>query len=159
MSDPNGEKQLKLDERYLRMAMIWAENSPIGEDELLTQRMAVAPPPGRLQSGRDVLATGVASSIRDFATAAAHWSEAMKLDPREDEYRLSLAAMQVKYGNSDAHAAAFEVLKELSAKPDKRLGSLRAMIDYAMKRGDDAQAKELAKTLASDPKVPAYRSP
>ena len=27
MGDPNGEKQLKLDERYLRMAMIWAENS------------------------------------------------------------------------------------------------------------------------------------
>jgi dCMP deaminase len=27
MSDPNSEKQLKLDERYLRMAMIWAENS------------------------------------------------------------------------------------------------------------------------------------
>lgn len=27
MGDPNIEKQLKLDERYLRMAMIWAENS------------------------------------------------------------------------------------------------------------------------------------
>jgi dCMP deaminase len=27
MSGPNIEKQLKLDERYLRMAMIWAENS------------------------------------------------------------------------------------------------------------------------------------
>jgi len=27
MGDPNSEKQLKLDERYLRMAMIWAENS------------------------------------------------------------------------------------------------------------------------------------
>ena len=27
MGDPNGEKQLKLDERYLKMAMIWAENS------------------------------------------------------------------------------------------------------------------------------------
>jgi len=27
MSDPKSEKQLKLDERYLRMAMIWAENS------------------------------------------------------------------------------------------------------------------------------------
>ena len=27
MSDPNSEKQLKLDERYLKMAMIWAENS------------------------------------------------------------------------------------------------------------------------------------
>jgi len=27
MAIPNNEKQLKLDERYLRMAMIWAENS------------------------------------------------------------------------------------------------------------------------------------
>ena len=27
MGDPNSEKQLKLDERYLKMAMIWAENS------------------------------------------------------------------------------------------------------------------------------------
>ncbi|HEX7556450.1 MAG TPA: dCMP deaminase family protein [Leptolinea sp.] len=27
MGNPNSEKQLKLDERYLRMAMIWAENS------------------------------------------------------------------------------------------------------------------------------------
>ena len=99
------------------------------------------------------VAARIALAKRDVPGAAAHWTEALRLEPREDEYRLSLAALQVKYGTAEPRAAALEVLKALIEKPAMRLGSLRAMIDYAVKRGDDAQAKELAKTLASDPKA------
>ena len=107
----------------------------------------------RNSPGYHDVAARIALAKRDVPGATAQWTEALKLDPHEDEYRLNLAALQVKYGTPAASAAALEVLKALSAKPDKRLGSLRAMIDYALKRGDDAQAKELAKTLATDPKA------
>ena len=95
----------------------------------------------------------IALGKRDVEGAARHWEEAMRIEPLEDDYRLSLAALRIKHGGSTEREAAMAVLKILVEKPAQRLGSLRAMIEYATKRRDEAQSKELVNTLANDPKA------
>ena len=115
--------------------------------------LRVLQPADRTSAAFHDVAALLALAKRDVSGAAQQWEEAIKLNPLEDEYRLSLAALQVKHGGPTAREAAAAVLKALMEKPEQRLASLRAMIDYATKRGDDVQTKELANTLANDPKA------
>ena len=95
----------------------------------------------------------IALGKRDAAGAEAQWEEAAKLDPKDEKYRSNLATLRVTTPSLGAREDALQVLGELSAKPETRLAALRTLVGDAMSHGDAARTRELAKTLASDPKA------
>src|SRR5438445_129075 len=56
------------------------------------------------------VAAGIAFAKKDVAGAETHWTEAAKFDPKDDKYRLELAAIRVNSRAPEVHAAALEVL-------------------------------------------------
>jgi Flp pilus assembly protein TadD len=97
------------------------------------------------------LAARVATRKGDGAGAAAHWTEAIRLDPAGDEYRLPLAALQLASDQLETRVAAMKTIQEIKAKPAGRLPALRLLIEDAMRLEDRARARELALDLAADP--------
>src|SRR5260221_3733294 len=91
-----------------------------------------------------------ARSNRDAAAAIAHWTEAVRLDPRNDEYRLQLAALQIASPDRDTQALGFSAIDRIKVKPEGRLPALRVLFDDAKRLGDKARAREVAELMAAD---------
>jgi thioredoxin-like negative regulator of GroEL len=132
--------------------LAWAKDAlAAGDGATAEEVLAKLKPAERNGAPWHDLTARIALAKRDVADAETHWMEAVKLDPKDEDYRLNLATLQVEKGSSGAREAALEILKELSTKPGKRMASLRALLGDAMKHGEGAKAKKLAETLASDP--------
>ncbi|MEO6788492.1 MAG: hypothetical protein ABI318_20410, partial [Chthoniobacteraceae bacterium] len=134
--------------------LAWAKDAMAAKDvATAAEVLGKLKPEDRNRATYHDLMAGVALSRRNLAGAEAHWAEAEKLDPKEDNYRLSLAMLQMRTGPPAVRAAATEVLDELSAKPNKRLAVLRTLLGDALNHGEQTRAKELADALASDPQA------
>ena len=97
------------------------------------------------------LAAAIAMGNREIAVAESHWVEAVRLDPKEDRYRLSLAAVRLESRVPGIRASSLAALNELIGKTPRNIGALRALIADAMRHEEYARAKELADTLAAEP--------
>ncbi len=97
------------------------------------------------------LAARLAVKMGRADAAISHWTEALKVAPAEDKYRLQLAALQLASDQPPNRAAALATLEEMKAKPAGRLPALRTMLADAKRLGDLAQAREIAAEIASDP--------
>ncbi|MGB8165937.1 MAG: hypothetical protein WCF18_00495, partial [Chthoniobacteraceae bacterium] len=100
------------------------------------------------------LAAKVARRNRENASAETHWLEAVRLEPNNDEFRLSLAGVQVESREEATRAAALEMLEKMAADPAKpapRVTALRTLINDAARRSETGRVKELAGKLAADP--------
>ena len=134
--------------------LAWAKDAlAAGDAATADEVLAKLKPAERIGAPWHDLMARIALGKRDTAGAEAHWAEAVKADPKEQKYRLSLATLQAQTGKVATREGALEVLTELSAAPDKRLVALRTLLGDAMSHGDGAKARELAKTLASDPEA------
>ncbi len=134
--------------------LAWAKDALAAGDAATAEQVLGNLKPGDRNSAiyHDVMA-GLALRKRDAAGAEAHWTEAAKLDPKEEKYRSNLATLRLGSRSPEARAVALGILNELSAKSDRRLLALRTLLGDATSHGDWARAKELATTLASDPQA------
>jgi Flp pilus assembly protein TadD len=134
--------------------LAWAKGALAAGDAATAEEVLAKLKPAERKGApwHDLMAR-IALAKRDVAGAEAHWMEAAKLDPKDDDYRLNLATLQIQKGSLGVRERALEVLKELSAKPGRRIPSLRALLGDAMSHGDGRSARELAKSLASDPQA------
>ena len=99
------------------------------------------------------LSASIAMGRRDRAGAEAGWEEAIRLDPKEERYQLSLAVVRMESTKPGIRAAAGDTLREMAGRTPKNLGALRALIADAMRRREFETAKELTETLAAEPRA------
>lgn len=78
-------------------------------------------------------------------------SEAVKLDPKVDDYRLRQAALRLRSRTPETRAEALQTLDQLSRTSPRRLFALRTLLEDATAHGDTERAQVLAATVAADP--------
>jgi tetratricopeptide (TPR) repeat protein len=97
------------------------------------------------------VAAGVALAKGDGDAGESHLAEAVRLDPGQDQYKLSLAMLRLKSTKPQARAEALQALEELRARPETNLAALRLLIEDAANRKERAKVRELGKSLKANP--------
>ena len=98
------------------------------------------------------LSAQLALNRRDTIKAEFHWSEAAKLNPADDAYKLNMAALRLKLGSDTERTNALDLLNQLSITSKERLPAMRAMLSDAIRHGEHVHARQLALALAEDQK-------
>lgn len=133
-------------------AIAWAHDAlKAGAIETAEDALAVLKPADRNSATCHDIAAQIAMARTDAVKAESHWSEAVRLDPRSDDYRLKLATVQVRSRSSDVRASATKTLESLGEIPQHRLTVLRALIEDAMNHQEFPRARELADRLVATP--------
>jgi Tfp pilus assembly protein PilF len=96
------------------------------------------------------MAGRVALTMKQPQTAGAYFAEAVRLEPKNEQYQLDLAALRLSAGESEARVA----VERLAANPALRRTAQRALYQDALKRSDSAAALALARQLQSSPDAP-----
>jgi predicted Zn-dependent protease len=136
-------------------ALSWARDAlKFGDIETAEDALAVLKPADRNGATYHDLAAKVALGKRDVEKAESHWSEAARLDPSSDEYRLNLATLQIRSRSTTVRDAASRTLESLIQIPAHRLTALHALIEDAMNHQEFARARDLADRLVAIPGIP-----
>ena len=93
----------------------------------------------------------IAVAQKDLAGAESHWQEAVRLDPKEERYRLNLAVLRTQQGDAEARQKASDALRALGTGADGSLAARHALLADAVARGDGERIREAAAALASAP--------
>jgi len=132
----------------------WASGAiQIGDFPTANRLLASTKPADRGTALYHQLAASVAMYKRDAVKAEYHWSEAAKLDPKEDVYKLNIATARLRLGSALERTTAIELLNQLRLKSEERLPAMRALISDALGHLETERALALAKALADDPKA------
>ena len=134
--------------------LAWAKDA-VKEGDLITAErvLKTLKPADQVNPVFHDLSASIAMGRHDRVAAEGHWEEAIRLDPKDERYQLSLAVVRMESAKSGVRAAAADMLREMAGRTPKSLGALRALIADAMRRREFEAAKELAETLAADPRA------
>lgn len=99
------------------------------------------------------VAAGLAMKKKDPAAAETHLSEALRLSPANDDYKMQLALLHVQSSTAASHASAIEALEQLRTKDAFRIAALRALIEDAMNHERTRRARELVDALEACPEA------
>ncbi len=91
-------------------------------------------------------------SKKNQAAAEQEYSEAIRLDPPNDNYRLALAILQLGSSSDEKKSAARETLRGLLEKRPLRLTAARALLEDAVER-KDPQLMTLARMIFKWPEA------
>src|SRR5205814_2049301 len=98
----------------LENAIAWAHDAlKAGAFDTAEDALAVLKPADRNSAVCHDIAAQIAMARADAVNAESHWSEAVKLDPRSDDYRLKLATVQVRSRSAGVRASATKTLEAL----------------------------------------------
>ncbi len=100
------------------------------------------------------LSAVVALNKRDAVKAEFHWSEAAKLNPADDAFKLNMAAARLRLGSALERTNALELLNQLRLTSTEKVPAMRALLSDAIRHGEFVRARELAVALADAPKAP-----
>ncbi len=130
----------------------WAADTMKAGDLPATERVIKMLPPGAAKTARfhEIMAQ-VSAARQDRAAAENHWAEAARLDPKEDRYRLALAAMQIRSGDAGVREAAVQMLTALSENTPRNLKAVRILLAEALRMEEWKKAEALCGILAADP--------
>ena len=110
--------------------------------------------PGRNTARFHHFSALVALHKLDAAKALLHWSEAAKLSPDDELFKLNVAVAKLDVGTVTDRVSALEVLGQLRVSSPQRLPALRALLADAIRRDEKERAKDLAFEIGGDPKAP-----
>ena len=99
------------------------------------------------------VAAGLAMKKEDLAASETHLSEALRLSPANDDYKMQLALLHVQSSTAASHASAIETLEQLRSKDAFRIAALRALIEDAMNHERTRRARELVDALVACPEA------
>lgn len=121
------------------------------ETAVAEESLAQVREPDRNTAGYHQLmaALGIATGRLDLADT--HFAEAAKLDPKNEAIQLNLASVRLQSTNPETVAEARATLDRLKTNPAFRLDAQRTLLAEARKRGDAAQALQIAKQIVGDP--------
>jgi tetratricopeptide (TPR) repeat protein len=97
------------------------------------------------------IAASIAAARGESDKAMQHLSEASRLQPENDSYRLRLAALQLKSSKPTEREEAVKALEKLRTIPAIGHQATRPLLEDAVNRGDVARALELADALVAEP--------
>jgi len=133
-------------------ALAWARDTlNAGDTDSAEDALATLKPEDRNSAGYHDAAARIAMARGDSVKAESHWSDAVRLDPASEDYRLKLATLQVRSRSSAIRATATKTLETLGENPKHRLAALRALIEDAMNHREFPRARELADKLIASP--------
>lgn len=124
-------------------------------NHLDTARSALAnvDPDDRDRARFHVVAGWLAQAEGNVAEQERQFANAAKQEPENDLYQFNLAALQIRSSEPERSAAARETLERLRQSQPFRTGSLRALLNDAIDRGDLEAADKFAQELQMSQQV------
>jgi hypothetical protein len=110
-------------------------------------------PEERDKAAYHVVAGWLARAQGDEADVERHFAAAVKQEPSNDLYQFNLAVIQIRSPEEKKSADARATLDRLSKISEFRTGSLRALLNDAVKRNDFETADDLAQGLQMSQQV------
>lgn len=110
-------------------------------------------PNDRDKAAYHVVAGWLARAQGDEAGQQEHFAAALKQEPNNELYQFNLAVLQIKSGDKEKIDNARQMLQRLTKSAPFRTGSLRALLNDAIDRGDLPAADGLAQDLQMSPQV------
>src|SRR5437762_3858779 len=123
--------------------------------QLDTARKALesVPKENRESAPYHVVAGWLARAQGDEASQERHFAAALEKAPRNETYQYNLAAVRIKSPDSQKNAQAREALEQLAQSDPFRVGSLRALLNDAIRHNDLKAADRFAQELQLSPQV------
>src|SRR5437762_4226535 len=123
--------------------------------QLDTARKALesVPKENRESAPYHVVAGWLARAQGDEASQERHFAAALEKAPRNETYQYNLAAVRIKSPDSQKNAQAREALEQLAQSAPFRVGSLRALLNDAIRHNDLKAADRFAQELQLSPQV------
>jgi len=135
-------------------ALAWARAAlKAGDIEVANDAILALKPDDRNSPDYHDIVAEIAMARRELDKAESHWLQATKLAPGREDWRLKLAAIQIKTRSSDIRKNAAETLATLSGTPAHQVTALRRLIEDAMNHQEYARARELADRLVASPEA------
>jgi hypothetical protein len=100
-----------------------------------------------------VVAGWLARAQGDEAGQERHFAAALEKEPRNETYQYNLGAVRIKSPDSQKNAQARDALEQLAKSAPFRAGSLRALLNDAIRRNDLKAADRFAQELQLSPQV------
>ena len=102
---------------------------------------------GRQTAAYHDLAGQIAQASNQLASAEAHFTDAVKLEPNNEEYQLHLAVLQVRSSDETRRASTRAVMERLAANPKYFRTASKALLETALEAKDWDKALSLARQL------------
>ena len=124
-----------------------------GQLDAARKALDSVPKENRESAPYHVVAGWLARAQGDEAGQERHFAAALEKEPRNETYQYNLAAVRIKSPDSRKNAQAREALEHLAKSAPFRAGSLRALLNDAIRHDDLKAADRFAQELQLSPQV------
>jgi len=124
-----------------------------GQLDAARKALDSVPKENRESAPYHVVAGWLARAQGDEAGQERHFAAALEKEPRNETYQYNLAAVRIKSPDSQKNAQAREALEQLAKTAPFRAGSLRALLNDAIRHNDLKAADRFAQELQLSPQV------
>jgi predicted Zn-dependent protease len=124
-----------------------------GQLDAARKALDSVPKENRESAPYHVVAGWLARAQGDEAGQERHFAAALEKEPRNETYQYNLAAVRIKSPDSQKNAQAREALDQLAKSVPFRAGSLRALLNDAIRHNDLKAADRFAQELQLSPQV------
>ncbi len=124
-----------------------------GQLDAARKALNSVPKENRESAPYHVVAGWLARAQGDEAGQERHFAAALEKEPRNETYQYNLAAVRIKSPDSQKNAQAREALEQLAQSAPFRAGSLRALLNDAIRHNDFKAADRFAQELQLSPQA------
>src|SRR5438876_1805069 len=124
-----------------------------GQLDIARKALNHVPSNDRDRAAFHVVAGWLARAEGNLTEQEQQFAAAVKKEPGNDLYQFNLAALQIRYKDSEKSARARDTLERLSKMAPYRTGALRALLNDAVARNDRAAADSFAQQLQMSPEI------
>ena len=124
-----------------------------GQLDAARKALDSVPKENRESAPYHVVAGWLSRAQGDEAGQERHFAAALEKEPRNETYQYNLAAVRIKWPDSQKNAQAREALEQLAKSAPFRAGSLRALLNDAIRHNDLKAADRFAQELQLSPQV------
>lgn len=124
-----------------------------GQLDTVRRALDKVDPDDRDKAAYHVVAGWLARAEGNDADLEQHFAAAVKQEPENDLYQFNYAVLQIRSSDEEKQANGRETLERLSKVPAYRTGSLRALLNDAVRRNDLEGADGLAQDLQMSQQV------
>ena len=124
-----------------------------GQLDAARKALESVPKENRESAPYHVVAGWLARAQGDEAGQERHFAAALEKEPRNETYQYNLAVVRIKSPDSQKNAQAREALEQLAQSAPFRAGSLRALLNDAIRHSDLKAADRFAQELQLSPQV------
>ena len=124
-----------------------------GQLDAARKALDSVPKENRESAPYHVVAGWLARAQGDEAGQERHFAAALEKEPRNETYQYNLAAVRIKSPDLRKNAQAREALEKLAKSAPFRAGSLRALLNDAIRHSDLKAADRFAQELQLSPQV------